>query len=157
METIVVDHKPTIQIHLRAIITDQAEGVPATTIDVQLASPAHDKVVTTASLPTAARGSNVNVPVIGHHSRPPVSHLCHLAHSITPEQLTLQYCTSIAARTAARATARARTAAWLAAALADGTTILTHKNHPVPGVASSVPPDASEATTMLEDCHFHFV
>jgi len=155
VETVVVDHEPTVQIHLRAIITDQAEGVPAATIDVQLASPAHDKVVTTASLPAAARRSNVDVPVIGHLGWPPVAHVWQVAHATTVEELTLESCTAIAARTAARATARARTAAWLAAALADGTTILTHKNHPVPGVASSVPPDASETTTMLEDCHFH--
>merc|ERR1712071_565374 len=67
---------------------------------------------------------------------------------------TLRSTSSAAAHRTASSAAAHRTAS-LAAALADGTTVLTHKNHPVPGVSSSVPPDASEATTMLEDCDFH--
>jgi hypothetical protein len=105
METIVVDHKSTIQVHLRAIITDQAEGVPATPFDVKLASPAHDKVVTTASLPAAARRSNVDVPVIGNFVRPPVAHVWQMAQATSVEELTFESCTAIAATTAA----------WLAA------------------------------------------
>ena len=44
-----------------------------------------------------------------------------------------------------------------AAAWADGTVDLSHKNHPGPDVSLSVLPDASDAIAALEDCDLYLV